>query len=72
MIFEHVVHETKPANLAAQIVWLDIHEMKRLESLYEDWTYELRKNGNRNQARLSKLNNHFIQLLLQLYERKEG
>ncbi len=71
LVVEELIHENKPAHVHSSTLWLDIQEMKRFESLYDDWASEKQKNGLHNKERLERLCNHFIQFLLQLYQKHQ-
>lgn len=61
-MFRDTVNECKPANVKAELMWLNINDMKTFEKLYYQWTEGRRKEDNKVQSDI--LNNQMTQLLL--------
>ncbi len=70
-LVERIIHENKPANVSAQILWLDYYEMTRFESNYYHWAKDKRVNGMLDKSVLDERNRHFSWFLLELYARRD-
>ena len=79
---ENLVHENKPACVRAKVLWLDTEQMKRFESLYDDWSGKKQKvyksqtnlgtdeeQPRTHQESLNRLNHHFLEFLFELHHK---
>ncbi len=67
-VVEHLILENKPANLSAQVHWLNLDSMQSFEKLYQTWTNTKQTENQENKTQLSQLNQELTKFLLALIE----
>ncbi|MEO1655490.1 MAG: hypothetical protein AAFU64_18245, partial [Bacteroidota bacterium] len=70
-IVEHLILENKPANIRAEILWVDFNAMKDFEKNYQAFLEKYQNNAYDGREELEKISNHLIQLLQLMYDKKQ-